>query len=1476
MVVFDSDFEQARYGGVDGVVEARIESRGGVVFDVNGTQELAGGVFDLTSALVAPAFQGQASLAKIGSGRLNLTGDNGYTGTTTIEEGTLGIIDVGQLSPAAIIFGNGAALPSTAPVLAVDLGGAGSATLSQEIQSARADVTVDVESGTLTLDGDISQQAGTSQALVKQGEGTLLLAGANALTGGARIEDGTLGITDVDQLGAGDLSFGGGPAGALPVLRYSGGSGTYAGDVGLDGTDGAFDVRSGTLTLSGAISQSGGAQLLAKRGAGTMLLTGTSSHSGGTRIEDGVLGITAGGQLGTGTLTFTPEDGAAVPVLRYTGAGTSTFAGDVDLSGTDGTFDVRGGTLRLSGDVTEAGGPQAFAKLGAGTLLLAGGASAHSGGTRIEDGVLGITDADQLGTGILTFTPEDAAAVPVLRYTGAGASTFSADVDLDGTDGTFDVRSGTLTLAGDVTEAAGAQALVKQGAGTLLLDGINGHTGGTRIEDGTLGILDTAQLGTGRLTFGGGAAGADPVLFHEGALDGTFAQDVLLDGATGTVDIDSATLTFAGDISQSGGVQGLTKRGGGTLVLEGASAFTGTTRIEDGTLAVASGAQLGGGLAFGGGAAGALPLLRYDGGATGQAGDVLLDGTDGTIEVVSGELTLSGAITQAGGAQALVKQGAGTLALAGTATHSGGTTIEDGTLAITDGGQLGTGRLAFDGAGPGALPVLRYAGGDSTFARRVLMSGSDATIDVESGSLALTGDLAESGGTFDLVKLGAGTLVLGSGSAAISAVGAPAMFAGFLDVQDGQVTVFDPAAVGGSGMRIGDATVLMGTAFEGDAAQAIEVTGDASLEGLARTQSFVQNGAMTAAAGDSLALRTIDFTLQGDASAFLGTLEVEGASFTMVNGNIGGDVEVRGGSLFDATGNVAGGLDIRGSTLRNTGSDPLAPSRLDVAGDLSLDGASTMVANVFLDLEAPGSTVRQSDRVVVAGDAAKSGHLTAFWNQQNTPAGDLIPDRGQSRSWTVLTSAGGSGSFTSAELDVFDPHTGDVTSIVLPINASDTNALVRYTTVFNATEATITLTGIAALPPDQVFDTICGPITGAQIDEIINELIRVEDNGTADASLVAALILLQDAEAIEPSYVATQQRNPYAAPDVVLDSNAMAGRVAMLRLMQVRDGELGSAASKAADTNGTRATDVAAASQRGFGAPLNGPTPDEGARPWMRGYGFYEDVDEQDCAECGYDAAIGAAMVGIDWTVDGGGIVGAFAGLGPGQITLTGPYGGQVEDLVQVLAGVYGSVVPGDGAAYLQGFALGAYGDIDRTRNVEIPTVQRAATSGNESWSLTVGGEVGLNLEVSERTVLQPFAGVAWGQYWGEGYTETGAGSLNLTVQDQSANEWLPTAGARLMHAFREGSDVLTPFIGAAFVAQLPVGAGWAPTYTSDFDLGEQRQLQSGPPDRYGVSFQAGLELAKVNGVTAYAAFDGAVLTGKQRFGGQVGVLVPF
>jgi outer membrane autotransporter protein len=339
--------------------------------------------------------------------------------------------------------------------------------------------------------------------------------------------------------------------------------------------------------------------------------------------------------------------------------------------------------------------------------------------------------------------------------------------------------------------------------------------------------------------------------------------------------------------------------------------------------------------------------------------------------------------------------------------------------------------------------------------------------------------------------------------------------------------------------------------------------------------------------------------------------------------------------------------------------------------------------------------------------------------------------------------------------------------------------------------------------------------------------------------------------------------------------------------MQLRDGALGGAAAKVADSSGGRAADVA--SQTGkypwtngskgedLGAPINGVTPDEEGRAWLRGYGFYEEVDGSDCFGCGYDASIGAAMVGADWAIDGGGIVGAFAGIGPGSINYDAIYGNQSENITQAFAGIYGSLVPGDGALYLQGFLLGGYYDIDRTRTIAIPdmVVVRNASSDNDAWSVSAGGEVGLNFEVSSRTWLQPFAGISWGQYWGDGYTETGAQSLNLTVQGQSANEWQPTAGARLLFGSRDGRDVLTPFVGAAFLAQLPVG-DWAPVYTSEFNLNQPTQVSGDPEDRYGGTLQAGIEFARFDGMTAYIAFDGAWLTGKQRYGGQIGVFVPF
>ncbi|NBX32692.1 MAG: autotransporter domain-containing protein, partial [Planctomycetes bacterium] len=638
------------------------------------------------------------------------------------------------------------------------------------------------------------------------------------------------------------------------------------------------------------------------------------------------------------------------------------------------------------------------------------------------------------------------------------------------------------------------------------------------------------------------------------------------------------------------------------------------------------------------------------------------------------------------------------------------------------------------------------------------------------------------------------------------------------------VAVGGTGAVGDAGVRIGDASVRFDIDFASGTGQDLAVVGDALVfSDTGRTLEW--NTAITSSAADSLEVRGLTMVLNGDASALLGGLDVNDTRFSMDGGTIGSSVIGRGGSFIDASGTINGDLTINDATLSASGGDRNRPGTLNVGGNLSLAAAATLQANLFLTESAPDQ--RESDRVVVAGSASMSGALVAVHNANSAP-GALIPGVGVTKTWQLISSPGtGTGAFSSATLLLFEPGSGDSQAIALAVNGSVSFAAVRITTVFDALGATISMTGTGPLPPDETYKTPCGTVTGAEINDLVDHLRIVEAIGTPDAAEIAALLLLEQPEDLPASYAATQQRNPYATPSVIMDSNFMAGQTAMLRLMQMRDGAIGSAAVKAADASGGQAPQV----QEGFGAPLNGPTPDEGARVWTRGYGFWENVDGDPCTDCGYDASIGAALVGMDWAVDSGGIIGGFAGLGPGQITMDTVNGSQYEYVTTVMAGIYGSWVPVGGGSYISGFGMGGYNSIERTRNIDISTVDlnRTATSSNDAWSLSFGGEAGLNLKVNDETTLQPYVGVAWAQYWGGSYNEDGADSLNLQVDSQSANEWQPTVGTRLLQEFKIGRDILTPYIGAGFVAQIPVGAGWTPTYTSDFNLGEPTKMASSP-----------------------------------------------
>ncbi|EHK63319.1 outer membrane autotransporter [Achromobacter arsenitoxydans SY8] len=194
----------------------------------------------------------------------------------------------------------------------------------------------------------------------------------------------------------------------------------------------------------------------------------------------------------------------------------------------DGTSAGAGTTAIISAELTGTG---AMAKTDYGTLVLSGGANSYAGGTTVRGGVLEISADGHLGAAAGELTLDNAA----LRTTASLDS--SRTVNLAGTYATIDTANGTtLSLTGAMS---GPGSLVKDGAGTLALDGATSYTGGTFVRDGTLRV--NSQLG-GNMDVLAGAR-----LEGNGTVGHTSNAGVIAPGSS------IGTLTIAGDYEGAGG-----------------------------------------------------------------------------------------------------------------------------------------------------------------------------------------------------------------------------------------------------------------------------------------------------------------------------------------------------------------------------------------------------------------------------------------------------------------------------------------------------------------------------------------------------------------------------------------------------------------------------------------------------------------------------------------------------------------------------------------------------------------------------------------------------------------------------------------------------------------------------------------------------------------------------------------------------------
>lgn len=882
----------------------------------------AGNVFTLNQALT-----GAGRITKSGAGTLALGGDNGAIGGVTLAAGTIAAGSSTALGSGVLnVTGSGALDASAALALANDITIGAGATLTNP------------GTNDLTLNGVV---AGATGALAKSGPGTLTLNGENTYGGGTTLTDGAIRVGSNGALGTGALLVAGGSsllsdgayalgnavnlggdlttagAGDLTLNNVVSGPGTLiksgTGALTLNGvnTHGATRLDSGRLVLgndaalgagqltvtadaaldsatdltlantvdvaSGAgltLAQShdatllgavGGAGGLISAGAGnTLTLAGANTYQGGTQLNGGNLRIGADGSLGTGALLVNADGSlSGVP-----GGPALTVANGVTLAA---ALDVTGDRdITLNGAVDGAG---SLAKTGSSTLTLTS-ANTYAGGTTLSAGVLRLGDNGALGTGDLTV--DGAAALASTQALQVGnnvilGQTLSLDTTND------------LRLDGEVSGAGG---LAAAGPGVLTLAGANTYTGGTSIDGGTLRVGANTSLGAGGLTVNGASAlqALDPPV--------ALANDIALAG--GPLEISGgADMTLTGDISGAGG---LGKLGANTLTLTGNNTYAGGTTLSQGRIVVGANSALGtGDLTIAGDAA-----LDASQAAT-LANNVVLGGGDLTVDGGQ-DLTLTGAVA---GGNAIVKNGAATLALNGDNAYTGGTTLAGGTLIAGSNTALGTGSLDVTGA-------ARLSAADGVSLANTVVLGDALTVD-GAGNWTLGGDI--SGGA-SLTKTGAGTLTLAGDNS----------YTGGTELQAGAITG-DTGSITGPVATSAGTTLTFNQGAAGAYAGVLSGAGNLEKSGA---------GALTLSGAN---------TLTGGVGVTQGTLATQGDGILSAASGVridnGGTLQLGGAESIAAL-SGAGKLQVDGSLALGGAADSTFGGDLAGAGAVAKTGSGTL------------------------------------------------------------------------------------------------------------------------------------------------------------------------------------------------------------------------------------------------------------------------------------------------------------------------------------------------------------------------------------------------------------------------------------------------------------------------------------------------------------------------------------------------------
>ena len=519
-----------------------------------------------------------------GGGTVTLSNGNTYTGTTTVQNGTLNVSSINSVAGGSSSSSLGAAPTSSANGTIALGSGTNAVTFNYTGAGETTDRILNFAgtTGTATLGNSGTGAVNYSSAPTFTGAGSKTVAlGATTDTLGGSIggivDNSGTNKTSVTKQGLTNSTWTlNGTTGTTGTNTYTGTTTITGGVLSITGTA-ADPLANSYLNLNGSLTH---LAVLQAQGTIARTLSGTAAAAnfnwgtfGGFAAKGGTLTVTAnsGAGLTWGTGNFMGAGADPLVFGSTTADNQVVFTNDINLNTTDAFSrvihvekGVGGDSAKLTGVLSPGTGPTGLTKTGAGTLILTGN-NTYTGTTSVSAGKLLINGDQTVATGATTVS-----SGATLGGAGIVGSTVTVNSGAFLRPGATETGTGLLTFNANVTLASGSTVNMQvDGSATrgvsysaINITNLTFFGQGTGTGVATLAINFSSSLTDGAVLdlFGGGGFASVSSAFTSVTLTGIYTGALTSNGLSGAdaayvATIGGQTLSlnnFTGDLTVTG------------------------------------------------------------------------------------------------------------------------------------------------------------------------------------------------------------------------------------------------------------------------------------------------------------------------------------------------------------------------------------------------------------------------------------------------------------------------------------------------------------------------------------------------------------------------------------------------------------------------------------------------------------------------------------------------------------------------------------------------------------------------------------------------------------------------------------------------------------------------------------------------------------------------------------------------------------